>query len=212
VAKRLLLWDREKDKMKNLMALGIILLSTICLSSCLGPVKTPTINTFTLSRHVSMHRSDAATHKTLLVSNTTATPAYQTTDMLYEQHAYELKAFAKNRWIAPPAQMLTPVIAENLRAQAYFKAVVTAPFVGSTDLRLDTQLLSFKQEFLADCSQFKMSLQAVLVNTETRKIIASRRFDAVVQAPENTPYGGVYAANKATAIIMNAVGAFVKKH
>lgn len=196
------------------MRIITLLISILCyvliISACtFAPVKPEAMTTYTLdSLKIKAAASAPINHPTIIVSDVSTDPAYKKTDMLYSEAPHQLKPFTRNRWIAPPAQMLTPLVAESLRSKGYFTGVITPPFIGKTDLRLDTQLLSFQQEFVHPFSLFKMSMEAVLTDNTTRKIIASRHFDVVIPAPQNNPYGGVIAANKATAAILQQIAEF----
>ncbi len=110
--------------------------------------------------------------------------------------------------MAPPAQMILPLLLSALRAQGYFYAVVSPPFSGITNLRLDTQLVKMQQEFLLPTSCVRMVIQAQLINNTTNRIVASRRFETVVSAPENNPYSGVRSANKAAAVLSQKIARF----
>src|SRR3989338_2313979 len=63
--------------------------------------------------------------QTLLVTTPVAAPGYASSRMIYVMIPYQLKSFANHRWIAPPSQLILPLIANQLRATHYFHAVVT---------------------------------------------------------------------------------------
>jgi cholesterol transport system auxiliary component len=146
---------------------------------------------------------------TLFVANTTAQPGYDTDQMIYLQCAYELKAFSRNRWVAPPNEMVNPLIAQSLRNTCYFKAVVTAPFAGQSHYRLETKLVKLQQEFFCCPSLVRMVIQATLIETCCREVIGQKVFEVVMVAPKRNPYGGVIAANQATEILLRDIANFV---
>lgn len=174
------------------------------LSACsfLGPISTPPVTTYRLQAINQQQVTRSSSRSTLLVLRPTASAGYQTNAMVYSTEHYLTETFAKNQWVSPPAQMLMPLIVTSLQNTHYFHAVVSPPFPGLADLDLNTQLLEFQQNFLDNESEFKMVLQAELINNTNNRVIAERQFTAVVAAPENNPYGGVIAANRATEIIM----------
>jgi len=146
---------------------------------------------------------------TILVMSPIASPGYQSSKMIYVMIPYQLKSFADHRWVAPPAELLLPLIANRLRAENYFKAVVTSPFSGSVTYQLNTQLLTLQQEFLQPESRVRLTIQATLVQVLTGKVIATRVFQAVIPASGNDPYDGVIAANKAAHVVLNEMAQFV---
>lgn len=195
----------------NIRILYIFLLSiaqSLFLTSC-GPIATAPVATYAITElNISKAPSTARTRRTLLVSTPMASPGYQTAAMIYMMTPYELKAFAHNRWVAPPAQMLLPLFVQSIRRTGYFVAVVSPPFSGITNYHLDTQILKLQQEFLLPNSVVRLSVQASLISGRTSRVIASRLFQVVVPAQTNNPYGGVIAANRAAAIISERIAAF----
>jgi len=151
----------------------------------------------------------ARTPASLLVSMPIASPGYDSPNMVYVNVPFKLREYANNRWVAPPAQMLMPVIAQRIRAKQYFKAVVTPPFSGITNYRVDTQLIMLEQEFLQPASRIHLVMQATVINSASNKVLASKQFSVFTKAPGNDAYSGVLAANKAASIITSQIASFV---
>lgn len=195
----------------KLYRLVFISFVALLLASCglTSPVKLPAVSTYTISHSFISIPNASKTGYTILMSMPVAASGYQSSDMIYVQKAYKLKSFANNRWASPPAEMLLPLMAQRLRSYGFFKAVVTPPFSGVTNYRLDTQLLVLQQEFLHPTSIVRMVMQATLVNNTTNRVVASRRFQVMVTAPDNNPYSGVLAANKASDIMSKRISTFV---
>lgn len=181
------------------------------LSACglTSPVKLPQQSSYAITGPELGMSKQSRTQKTLLVSLPIASSGYQTTKMVYVETPYKLNAFANNRWVAPPSEMLLPLLAERIRSVGYFKAVVTPPFSGMTNYRLDTQLLVLQQEFMRPTSLVRFVMQVTLINNASSQVIASRRFQVMVSSPENNPYSGVLAANKAADVMSQRITQFV---
>jgi len=188
----------------------IVTMTVLLLNSCglSSPVKLARQSLYTISGPYVPIPKYSKTRRTILVSMPVASAGYQSTGMLYVQTSYNLKSFANNRWIAPPAEMLLPLLAQRLRSYGYFKAVVTPPFAGMVNYHLDTQLLILQQEFLRSTSIVRLLMQATLVNNATNRVVASRRFQVMVSAPGNNPYSGVLATNKAADIMSKRISSF----
>lgn len=146
--------------------------------------------------------------KSIVVSQPSAAAGYEDTSMQYMQQNYKIGTFAKNEWLAPPAEMLQPLLVQSLKNTGYFRAVTPAPFAGITNLRLDTQLVKLQQNFVTKPSHIEFVIQATLVNAHKSTLIASQRFTAQVNAPADNPYGGVIAANIACQQLMEQIAAF----
>ena len=146
---------------------------------------------------------------TLFIQEPTAQPGYDTDQIVYQNCPYQLKFYSRNRWVAPPHEMLTSLISQSLRNTCFFQAVVTAPFVGDTHYHLESRLIKLQQEFFCCPSKVRMIMHFVLVDTHRHEAIGEKVFEVLVLAPKNNPYSGVIAANKATSIILNQVVDFV---
>lgn len=191
----------------------LILLSVVFLSSCsmLSPMKVSPLSSYTLTNGARMPviSHQAVSSGTLLVTTPNASPGYNSAQMVYVTVPYQLRAFSNHRWVASPAELLLPLIANRLRATHYFHAVVTSPFSGAANYQLNTQLLTLQQEFLKPQSEVRLTLEVTLQKVTTGRVVASHVFQVVVPTSENTPYGGVLATNQAVHQVLEQVAEFV---
>ena len=127
---------------------------------------------------------------------------------MYVRHANQLEYFAHNEWIDTPARMLAPLIVAAVEDTGAFRAVVQTPSTATGEIRLDTEILHFQHEFLGTPSQVRFTLRAYLVESATRRVIASRGFEAAVPATSEDPYAGVVAANRAVQMVLEDLSAF----
>jgi cholesterol transport system auxiliary component len=86
--------------------------------------------------------------------------------------------------------------------------VVPTPSAAMGDLRLDTEIVRMQHEFLAQPSRVRFTLRAYIVDSATRKVLAWREFDESVTATDDTPYGGIVAANRAVQAALEKLSAF----
>jgi len=124
--------------------------------------------------------------------------------MAYVTRPYELHFFARHQWVEPPARMLAPLLAEALERDGRFDASQTGENLAAA-LRLDTEIVALQQEFSAHPSQVRFTLRAQLLDLAARRVLASAAFEAVEAAPSDDPYGGVVAANRAVARVLDEV-------
>lgn len=190
----------------------LMAMTALFLMGC-TPVKLPQVSYYQISSQ-SKSRVGVAkrvkTNKVLLVNDVVASPGFDTAKMQYVNIPYKLKSFAKHRWVAPPATMLLPILVSSLDQLNYFSAVVSTPYVGFADFVLTARLLTLQQEFLSPTSAERMVVSVTIVNSRTHRVVGSRVFQAVSQAPQNDPYSGVLAANKDASIISRGVARFVR--
>jgi cholesterol transport system auxiliary component len=194
--------------------LRYLLLFAFCLSlvgcDINSPIQQAPLSNFSLTP-LSYSNSNirAMTNKTLLITSVVASPGYDTNKMIYVNVPYKLKPYANNAWVAPPATMLQPIVANAVRRTHYFKAVVMAPYVGVSRYILDVRLLVLQQEFLQPISQERLVVQVTLVDSLNTKLLGDRLFEITVPSPQNNPYSGVLAANKSAHVLSARVARYV---
>lgn len=187
----------------------IYLLMLVSLTGCFGPVKTPPVKTYTLSPEPYIQASAAHRGRAVLMVNPpTASPGYETSDMIYTTNEHQLSHFSRHTWVAPPAKMLQPLLVTSWQNSGCLHAVVAGPYAGKADYTANTQLLVLQQEFSDYGSVERMAILVSLVDNASGAIIASRQFTAVVPAQSN-PYAGVVAANQAVREILSRSNAFI---
>jgi cholesterol transport system auxiliary component len=153
-------------------------------------------------------RPDGAAAVTLIVTPPHAAAGFDSPRMMYLRRPDQLEYFAHNEWIDTPARMLSPLIVAAVEARGTFRAVVSTPSPALGEVRLDTEILRLQQEFLGVPGQVRFTLRAYLVENTTRRVIATREFEAVATAPTDDPRGGVTAAHAAVRSVLSEVAEF----
>lgn len=149
-----------------------------------------------------------ATAPTLVVSTPLAAAGFDSPRIIYLRQPHQLEYFAHSEWIDTPARMLAPLVITALENSGAFRAVAHTPGPASGDLRLDTEVWQLQQEFGSGPSHVRFVLRAYLVEEPSRRVIATRQFEAVVSAPTEDTYGGVIAANEAVHTVLENLAAF----
>ena len=197
--------------MKKLLKLTSCFLS-FTLTGCFGPVAVKSPSLYTLTSHQKpLPVSSKHLQETLLVGNVNASPGYGSSSMLYTMVPYKLMSYADSSWVAPPAQMLLPLLSTTIRQMDIFQSVIPAPFPGFSNYTLNTTLEVLQQEFFQPVSQVRMVVFISMTENKTQKVVASQRFSALVPSPGNDAYAGVLAANTAAGEIADQIALFVKK-
>jgi len=181
------------------MLLLVLASSLLWACSPLKPLKSPAIKVYGLNPPLKAPAYHQKPFGVLMVLRPSANPGYTTSGMIYLKRPYELDQFAKNRWTAPPAVMIQPLLVDALRNSGLFHSVVDAPFTGRNQWQLRIQIHEFHQSFRTNPSLFNFRYHVDLIHTVTGQVVAGKTLNATVPAPSNTPYGGVIAANQATA-------------
>jgi cholesterol transport system auxiliary component len=145
----------------------------------------------------------------LLVSPVFAAPGYDTADIAYIRHPYEIEYFAYHRWVDTPAHMLGPLLVRAAGQGGLFRSVTEAGSAAHADLRLDSRLLYLQQVWLAQASELQLALSVSLVDAATARVVGSRIISVNEPVAERTPYAGVEAANRAVARLLSELQGFL---
>jgi len=190
----------------RILVIAILFLLSAC--SVFSPVKTEQTTSYVLNTLPSPV-TKKPTHKiTLMVTQPATSQIYNTTQMAYTMQPYQVAYFAKSRWADTPPQMLQSLLAEALQNTHYFYAVGVSPVLGQYDYVLNMQLVQFVQRFSGRGSEVLITLRTQISKPADNQVIAAKQFVIVEPAPANTPYGGVVAANKATARLLMQITRF----
>jgi cholesterol transport system auxiliary component len=147
----------------------------------------------------------------LLVSQPQAEPGFETPRMVYVKRPYELEYFAANQWADTPARMFTPLLVQALSQSGAWRDVVLLPSSVTGDLRLDSYGFALQQEFLQQPSRVRVTSRAQLVDLKQSTIVGMQTFEAIELAPSENAYGGVLAANRAVAALLDQMASWLRE-
>ena len=191
-----------------------VLLLALLFSGCsIGPAETNRTRTYLLNPNISIENVPANPGRsvavTLLVSTPRAQPGFDTARMAYLLRLNEVNYFAVNRWVDTPARMLARPLTQAMEKTGLWRAVVQAPSTARTDYRLDCDNLALEQQFFTNPSRVRITLRAQLVELKGQKVMAAREFEVFETAASEDAYGGVIAADKAAAALLQQLAAWV---
>ena len=210
-------WLVMKRSTVMAVAVGVVACAGGGMSGCASllpaPVAAPTLykleTTSTPANTLSSARTAQSGATTTLVVNTPrANAGFDSQHIIYVREPYKLEYFAHSEWVDPPARMLTPMLVLSVAHGGAFAAVVPSAIAATGELTLDTEIVRLQQDFSAKPSRVLFTLRAYLLDTQTRKTIASRELETIVTAMSDDPVGGVVAANRAVQTALQQVADF----
>ncbi len=157
-----------------------------------------------------MHAADANS-PVVQLSPPQAEPGFETPRMVYLKRPYELEYFAANQWADTPANMVAPLLAQSLSQSGIWRDVVLLPSLVPGDYRLDVYGFALQQEFFQQPSRVRVTARAQLVDLKLSTIVGMQRFEAIEPAPTENAYGGVVAANRAVAALLDQITAWLRE-
>lgn len=147
----------------------------------------------------------------LQVSLPLAEPGFETARMVYLKRPYELEHYALNQWADQPARMFASLMVQALGRTGSWRAVVPAPGSIRGDFRLDSYGFSLQQEFLQNPSLVRVTVRAQLIEMKESRVVGTRAFEAVEKAQSDDAYGGVVAANRAIAVLLEEIASWLRE-
>jgi cholesterol transport system auxiliary component len=153
-------------------------------------------------------RSAAADAPVLMVGIPVAHGAIDSSRIAYMPKQYGLRYYLHSRWADTPANMLAPLLADAISATGRFQILNASAGREIADLRLETVLTRFYQDFTVQPSVMHVTLRAQLVDLHDQQLIATRVFDIREPAETDDTYGGVQAANRASAALLQQLAQF----
>jgi cholesterol transport system auxiliary component len=194
----------KKYRLIHVMCAVLVLTGSGCLSlrTDSPEVRTYHLSLNGLSNNILPKQIDGPV---LLVSPPQAEPGFETQRMVYVKRPYELEYFSVNQWADSPVRMLTPLMVQVLNQSGPWRTVIPLPSSISGDYRLDVFGFLLQQEFLQQPSRVRITARLQLVGLKESTILGVRAFEVVENAPCENAYGGVQAANRAVAGLLDQI-------
>lgn len=198
------------------MRLGIAHTAVVLLlmaGGCLSPRgEAPPLHTYQLSLDAASgeNRPADATGAVLLVGQPQPHPGFESPRMVYLTRPYELEFYAANQWADTPARLFAPLLVQALSQTGTWRAVIAMPSSVRGDYRLDSSGLVLQQEFVRRPSLVRMSLRGQLIDLKESRVVGTKMFEVEEPASTEDAYGGVLAANRATATMLSQITSWIQ--
>jgi cholesterol transport system auxiliary component len=188
----------------------LVLVTSGCISFRGG---SEAVHTYQLSLEGAQREVQAADGNgpVIQLSPLQAEPGFETPRMVYLKRPYELEHFAANQWADTPANMFAPLLAQSLSRSGLWRDVVLLPSLLPGDYRLDVYGFALQQEFVQQPSRVRVTGLAQLVDLKQSTIVGMQRFETIELAPSENAYGGVVAANRAVALLLDQITAWLRE-
>jgi cholesterol transport system auxiliary component len=197
------------SRIVRMSVVSLVLAGCVMPRATEGPLHTyllsPEKGTWSMQPSPNKHEA----HGVLLLSVPQAEAGFDTPRMVYLTRAHEVGYYASNQWAETPVRMVGALLVQSLEKSGLWRVVVPMPSPVRGDHRLDTQALALQQEFLQRPSQVRVGFRLQLVELREQVVVGTRRFEAVENAPTDDAYGGVLAANRAVATLLDQVADWV---
>jgi cholesterol transport system auxiliary component len=200
--------------MKYRVIHAAFVLLALMVAGCLSP-RTDSSELHTYQLSLEGWPSEARLRKldgpVLLVSQPQAEPGFETQRMVYVKRPYELEYYSVNQWVDTPVRMFTPLMVQALNQNDAWRAVIPLSSSLRGDYRLDTHGFLLQQEFLQQPSRVRVMVRAQLIDLKESTILSTRVFEVMENTTSENPYGGVQAANRAVAALLDQMASWLRE-
>lgn len=191
----------------------VYLLASVCLLSACSILPKP--ESVGVDQYLLEYASGSQTARhiqtnapVIMITVPRAHGGYDTARIAYMREDYGLRYYTRSRWADTPARMLAPLLADAVQATGQFHALYTTPGSVSVDMRLDTELVSFHQDFRKTPSEMHITLRAQLVDLNNSRVVATLLVDRTAPTASEDAYGGVVAANHLLGEVLDELAQF----
>ena len=167
----------------------LILLSAIALSltACLGGGSSEPTRYYTLAvENIQTPTSSAYADKRLQVRKFTIEPAYQRTNIVYRESAYDFMFYDLDLWASRPEHMLAQVASEYLNKSNMFKSVETKP-TGKPDFEFLGNIVAIEEVDEGSSQYARLAIQLTFRKTESDQAIWEKSFDEKLSMDNREP-------------------------
>ena len=167
----------------------LILLSAIALSltACLGGGSSEPTRYYTVAvENISMPSAGAFADKRLQVRKFSIEPAYQRTNIVYRESAYDFMFYDLDLWASRPEHMLAQVASEYITKSGLFKSVETKP-TGKPDFEFMGNIIAIEEVDEGSSQYARLAVQLTFRKTESDQAIWEKGFDEKLSMDNREP-------------------------
>lgn len=167
----------------------LILLSAIALSltACLGGGSSEPTRYYTVAvENISMPSAGAFADKRLQVRKFSIEPAYQRTNIVYRESAYDFMFYDLDLWASRPEHMLAQVASEYITKSGLFKSVETKP-TGKPDFEFMGSIIAIEEVDEGSSQYARLAVQLTFRKTESDQAIWEKSFDEKLSMDNREP-------------------------
>jgi len=163
--------------------------------------KTATIKTYTLNPPVQYGKLKHSKYrdKTVKVSYPTSIKGRAGSSIHFTYNTLEEGSYQNAVWSTTDSQLLTYAIVHALEKGKVFKTVVDYTSLANSDYILESRIYDFYHKVRKDLSVAVLTMRFDLIDTDSNRIVKSRKFSYAVPTESVDSKGFVEAMDKAVA-------------
>ena len=159
----------------------------LALTACLGGGSSEPTRYYTVAvEKIQTPSSSAYADKRLQVRKFTIEPAYQRTNIVYRESAYDFMFYDLDLWASRPEHMLAQVASEYLTKSNMFKGVETKP-TGKPDFEFLGNIVAIEEVDEGSSQYARLAIQLTFRKTESDQAIWEKSFDEKLSMDNREP-------------------------
>ncbi len=157
---------------RYLILITVLLFMTACSSKIAAPIHIYSLGTV----HIVPESSGRDHQKTIKVSFPQTLKEKISNKMNYSYSPDDQGVYLNSQWSNNSGKLIQGTIIEALVKSRLFKAVLPYESTAGEDLRLESNIFDFSHHVRGDASYAVVSIQFSLIDTDTGKLIKTKRF------------------------------------
>ena len=167
----------RNDVKRKIAFIAIATLLAFTLTACLGGGTTEPTRYYTIAiENIQNPSTNAFKDKRLQVRKFTIEPAYQRTNIVYRESAYDFMFYDLDLWASRPEHMLAQAAGEYLTKAALFKSVETKSN-GKPDYELLGNIIAIEEIDEGSSQYAHLAIQLTFRKTESDEALWEKTFD-----------------------------------
>jgi ABC-type uncharacterized transport system auxiliary subunit len=149
----------------------------VTLTACLGGGSSEPTKYYTIAvEKISAPATDSYKDKRLQVRKFTIEPAYQRSNIVYRESAYDFMFYDLDLWASRPEHMLAQVASEYVAQSGAFKSVETKA-TGKPDYELLGNIIAIEEVDEGSSQYARLAIQLTFKKTDSDEAIWEQTFD-----------------------------------
>ena len=162
---------------KKIALIAFATLLAFSLTACLGGGSSEPTRYYTIAvENISLPSAGAFADKRLQVRKFTIEPAYQRTNIVYRESAYDFMFYDLDLWASRPEHMLAQVASEYVAQSGAFKSVETKA-TGKPDYELLGNIIAIEEVDEGSSQYARLAIQLTFKKTDSDEAIWEQTFD-----------------------------------
>jgi cholesterol transport system auxiliary component len=155
-------------------------------------------------------RPAAQAGRVLLVTPASASPFYDTQNLVFSRSPGQRAYYQFAGWTERPGRRLTELLVRRLEARGSFKSVAATTAGIKGDFVLSSRLEEFYHDTSANPGSIRIEVSAELLDYGGRTIVAQRRFVQSVPATGENAQAAVAAFNRAATTVLDDMSSWIE--